>query len=100
MSKVIESVIRENIVNHLNSNNLIAEEQHGFRSNRSCLPNMLCYLDNLVNAVDEGMCIDINYLDCEKAFDRVPHRRLLTKLESMGIDGRILVWIKNFLSER
>ncbi|KAK3895087.1 hypothetical protein Pcinc_001182 [Petrolisthes cinctipes] len=51
-----------------------------YRNNRSCLTNMLCYLDDLVNGADDGHCIDINYLDCEKAFDRVPHHRLRTKL--------------------
>lgn len=100
ISKVIESIIREKIVQHLNDNNLITDKQHGFRSKRSCLTNMLCYLDDLVNAVDEGLSVDVNYLDCEKAFDRVPHHRLHIKLKAMGIDGGILVWIMNFLGER
>lgn len=46
------------------------------------------------------MCVDINYLDCEKAFDSVPLHRLLTKLKAVGIEGGTLEWIKNFLRER
>ena len=61
---------------------------------------MLCYLDDLINAVDCGHCVDINYLDCEKAFDRVPHERLLIKLAALGVDGNVLGWIKSFLANR
>ncbi|KAK3855374.1 hypothetical protein Pcinc_038223 [Petrolisthes cinctipes] len=100
VSKLLESIIREELVGHLTENSLIVDEQHGFRSKRSCLTNMLYYLDDLVNAVNAGSCVHVNYLDCEKALDRIPHQRLLTKLKAIGIDGRILEWIGNFLSER
>lgn len=99
-SKVLESIIREEIVRHLIKHKLITNAQHGFRNRRSCLTNMLCYLDDLIDSLDNGHCTDINYLDCEKAFDRVPHQRLFMKLEAVGLDGNILGWIKGFLTER
>ena len=95
-----KSLIREEIVKHLEENDIITNKQHGFRKNRSCLTNLLEYIDDLVNAVDEKDWVDINYLDCEKAFDRVPHKRLIVKLRSVGISGRILEWVEKFLKDR
>ena len=86
--KVLESIVREEIVKHLDINLIITPKQHGFRNKKSCLTNLLEYLDELVDAVDMGEGIDVNYLDCEKAFDRVPHERLMLKLSAVGIGGR------------
>ena len=98
--KILESLIREVIVRHLEENNIITNKQHGFRQGRSCLTNLLDYLDDLISAVDEKQCVDVNYLDCEKAFDRVPHRRLIAKVRSVGIAGKVLDWIEKFLEGR
>ena len=57
-------------------------------------------MDDLASAVDSGHCVDANYLDCEKAFDKVPHERLMVKLWALGIKGNILDWIRNFLTGR
>ena len=95
--KVLEGIIREKLVTHLEENDIITNKQHRFRKNRSCLTNLLEYL---INAIDEKDWVDINYLDCKKAFDRVPHRRLIAKLGSVGIRGRVLGWIENFLRDR
>ena len=92
--------IRRKKVKHLEENDIITNKQHRLRKNRSCLTNLLECLDDLINAVDEKDWVDINYLDCEKAFDRVPHRRLIAKLGSVGISGRVLGWIENFLRDR
>ena len=46
------------------------------------------------------MCADVVYLDLSKAFDSIPHKRLVTKLESFGFGGTILNWISNFLTGR
>ncbi|XP_076047221.1 uncharacterized protein LOC143028736 [Oratosquilla oratoria] len=51
---------------------------------------MLCYLDDLINTVGSGQSVDVNYLDCEKAFDRIPRGRLLVKLQATGIEGSVL----------
>ena len=50
--------------------------------------------------LDAGIGIDVIYLDYKKAFDTVPHKRLLTKLQALGIDGSLLKWIEVFLSNR
>ena len=50
--------------------------------------------------IDDGKLVDVIYLDLQKAFDKIPHRRLLTKLEGYGVHGQILCWIEDFLSNR
>ena len=79
---------------HLEENNLIDYKQHGFRHGRSTLTNLLTYMETLTEAMDCQEPVDVNYLDCRKAFDTVPHARLLIKLRAYGISGKILNWIK------
>ena len=64
------------------------------------LTNLLEYLETLTKLVDEGHSTDVVYLDFAKAFDKVPHQRLLSKLEAAGITGNVLGWIQDWLSNR
>lgn len=98
--KIHESILRDALVDYLEKNALLHECQHGFRRGRSCLTNLLIFLDKVTRAVDEGDDVDIIYLDFAKAFDKVPHQRLVMKMQNIGIDGRLLGWIKEWLSER
>ena len=98
--KVLESLIRDQLMEHLERNNIIVSAQHGFRGRRSCLTNLLEYLEDITSLYDEGCPVDVQYLDIEKAFDRVPHHRLLLKLEAVGVRGPLLDWIGNFLENR
>merc|ERR1712124_106590 len=66
----------------------------------SCLTNLLETFDTIFHILGEGSPVDILYFDFSKAFDRVPHYRLISKLESIGIRGRVLSVIKDFLSNR
>ena len=76
ISKVIEEVLmRDAITAHLEQNCLIRDSQHGFRKGRSCLTNLLSFLDKVTDYVNEGTDIDIIYLDFAKSFDKVPHHR-------------------------
>ena len=61
---------------------------------------MLEFLEYVTSSIDQGENVDIVYLDFRKAFDTVPHARLLLKLESLGIRGHLLHWIKSFLTDR
>lgn len=69
-------------------------------SGRSCLTNLLEFLENITKEIDNENCVDVIYLDFAKAFDKVPHKRLLSKLEGHGITGKILGWIASWLSDR
>ena len=85
---------------HLINNQLLNDTQHGFLQGRSCLTNLLEYLNLLTRLVDEGHSVDVLYLDFSKAFDKVPHARLIDKLASVGIGGPVLQWIRAWLTGR
>jgi Reverse transcriptase (RNA-dependent DNA polymerase) len=100
IGKTVESIIRDEMVNYLEAANLISDTQHGFRKGRSCLINMLTILDTITNNIDLGIDVDVVFLDFAKAFDKVPHERLLKKMEAQGITGDLLRWIRNWLTHR
>jgi hypothetical protein len=100
IGKLFESIIRDAIVSHLESNGLIFDSQHGFRRGRSCLSNVLTFLDKATRLIDEGEACDAIYLDFAKAFDTVPIERLLMKVENHGITGKLLKWIGEWLKDR
>lgn len=98
--KILESIIKDQVIDHLNTNNLIHDTQHGFMKNKSCTTNLLEFLEIVTNSVDKGQCFDIVYLDFCKAFDKVPTERLLISLKAHGIDGFLLTWLENWLRNR
>ncbi|CAL4059585.1 unnamed protein product, partial [Meganyctiphanes norvegica] len=96
----MERLVKDKIMDHLESNNLLSKHQHGFRSRRSCLTQLLEYFQEIHDFLDASDPVDAVYLDCKKAFDTVPHKRLIAKLKAYGITGKILKWIESFLSDR
>ncbi len=100
VGKVFEKIIKKELVSYLEGNGLICETQHGFRKNRSCLTNLLDFFEEVAGEVDSGEPVDVLYFDFRKAFDRVPHERLLLKLKTIGVEGRLLGWIREWLRER
>ena len=98
--KLMESVIRDHIMDFFTGNNIISESQHGFVPGRSCSTQLLECLDRWTNALDQGKSADVVYLDFSKAFDSVPHQPLIRKLHALGIRGKILDWCESFLVGR
>ena len=98
--KIMESIIRDHIMDYFTSNNLFSDLQYGFIKGRSNTLQLLKVTDEWVNIIEDGGQVDVIYTDFEKAFDRVPHKRLLSKLYSYGIHDTIIKWIENFLSNR
>jgi hypothetical protein len=80
--------------------NLFTTHQHGFRKGRSCVEQLIELIDDWTEQLDNRNAIDAIYLDFQKAFDTVPHQRLINKLQSYGICGNILGWIGDFLANR
>nr|VZH94978.1 unnamed protein product [Spirometra erinaceieuropaei] len=98
--KIMEKIVKKVLMQFLEQHHLLSDAQHGFRSGRSCLTNLLITLERWTKARDEGSVVHAIYIDFKKAFDSVPHQRLLHKLRNAGIRGRLLVWIQSFLAER
>jgi hypothetical protein len=71
--KVLETIVRESIVNHMQVHKLYSNKQFGFISGRSTVLQLLKVLDRWTEILDEGGCIDVAYCDFMKAFDKVPH---------------------------
>jgi hypothetical protein len=98
--KIMESIIRDAMTEHLHNCNLIKKSQHGFLKDRSCVTNLLEFLEKATSVVDSGKGFDVIYLDFAKAFDKVPLERLLSKCRAHGIRGLVLCWIRSWLTGR
>lgn len=98
--KVMESLIRDSVMEHMIKHSLISKSQHGFTKGRSCLTNRLSFLEKATQGLDQGYPIDVLYLDFSKAFDKVPHSRLISKIRAHGIGNKICNWIQSWLRGR
>ena len=98
VSKIYEQFIRLHILDLVG--NKININQHGFVNNKSCFSNLLESVDAIIGLLESGCPVDVFYFDFWKAFDSVPHHRLLVKLENYGIKGPLLEIIRDFLSGR
>ena len=98
--KLFEKVIVGMITKFMEEHDLYNSGQHGFRAGRSCLSQLLAHQLNIFDQLCEGKDVDVVYLDLKKAFDKVDHGILLHKLRLLGVRGRLLDWITEFLRDR
>ena len=98
--KVFERVLRKHIVAYMEENNLFNPGQHGFRSGRSCLSQLIAHFDLISQLLERNQNVDVVYLDFAKAFDKVDFLVTMRKLHSMGISGKLGQWIYSFLTNR
>ena len=97
-----EKIVKETWMKILEEGKVLTRCQYGFRRGRSCSSNLMSFYSRVVDIVQErDGWVDGVYLDLKKAFDKVPHRRLLWKIENYGrIGGGLLEWMKDYLNER
>ena len=100
LCKLYEGFIRDELYSHLLTNNLLSKEQYGFCKGRSTITQLLVTMEEWISHLDNEVPVDAIYLDLSKAFDSVPHARLLKKLEGYGIQGNLLKWLGSFLKNR
>ena len=98
--KTLEHVIHSSAISHFDRNNILTDCQNGFRKRRSCETQLILTIDDLARGLNDKQQTDAVLLDFSKAFDCVPHQRLLLKLKHYGVRGNILSWIEDFLSAR
>ncbi|CAM4501026.1 unnamed protein product [Caretta caretta] len=99
LSKLVETIVKNKIVRHIEELKLLGKSQHVFCKGKSCLTNQE-FFEAVKKHVDKGDSVDRAYLDFQKAFDKVPHQRLLRKLSCHRIRGKILSWTENWLKDR
>ena len=98
--KIMEHIIFHSIMDHAKCNNILIDNQHGFRSGFSCETQLILLVEDISYAMDNGFQTDVILLDFSKAFDTVPHLRLLKKLEHYKIDSLVMNWIRSWLTQR
>ena len=84
---------------HLSKNIIIIDQQHGFRQSFSCEAQLITTIQDWAKSINVLSRTDAILFDFSKAFDSVPHQRLLLKLDYYRIRGNMLLWIKAFLSK-
>ncbi|CAM4632634.1 unnamed protein product [Caretta caretta] len=98
--KIMEQVLKESILKHLEERKVIRNSRHGFTKGKSCLTNLIALYDEITGSVDEGKAVDMLILDYSKAFDTVSHSILASKLKKYGLDEWTIRWIESWLDHR
>ena len=98
--KILERIIVSQLQEYLSSNALNCQQQHGFMPKRSTATNLLQCDDRIAQHLNNKTPCDVFMLDFTRAFDKVSHEILKTKLTSVGICGKLYEWIADFLSGR
>ena len=100
LSKVFEKAVYKHMYNHLINNNILSNSQSGFRRGDSTVNQLASIYNSFCEAIDKGKEIRVVFCDISKAFDRVWHKGLISKLHSIGVRGNLLSWFKSYLHDR
>ena len=100
LCKVLEGIVRDQMLKFLREESLLSNRQYGFISGRSTTLQLIKVFDEWTKVLEEGGSLDCIYMDFKKAFDTVPHQRLQKKLNKYGIRGKVFSWISDYLSNR
>ena len=95
--KMLEHIVCSSIMRHLDVHKILHDAQHSFRKQRSCKSQLILTVQDLAKNIDNRGQTDLILLDFSKAFDKVPHKRLLYKINYYGVRNSTLWWIGDFL---
>ena len=98
--KLLEQILCSQILRHFDHYNVLTKLNHGFRSGFSTETQLLITLQDLLKSFDKKIQTDVAILDFSKAFDTVPHDKLLYKMNRFGVHGNTLKWLSSFLKDK
>ena len=96
---LLELFVRDALIEYMKVNNLTSRKQFGFLFGRSTVLQLLRVLDQWTAILDRGGCVNVIYCDLMKAFETVPHHRLICVLQNYGFDDLALSWAEDFLTD-
>ena len=99
-SKPPEHIVTSNLITHFTEHNILYNLQHGFRHGRFCETQLLELTSTLQANLNARAQTDLIIMDSSKAFDKVCHKKLLSKLDFYGVRSNTLQWISCFLEGR
>ena len=100
LAKILEKAVRTRVMRHIKNSKILTNSQFGFRKKHSTTHAMINLLETTLSALDDGLKTGGIFLDISKAFDCVPHRKLLRKLEYYGFRANSLMWFESYLTGR
>lgn len=98
--KLIEKIVHSRIMKHLETFNLLSNNQGGFRSNHSTIDSVSNFTDDIYDSINKKEYTVAAFIDLKKAFDTVNHDILIKKLSRLGIRSKLLDWLTSYLSNR
>ena len=98
--KLMERYVRDATLTYLQDNDILSDKQFGFIKGSSTTLQLLTIMDEWTEMLEKGQIIDIVYFDFQKAFDTVPHRRLIELMKHYQIDDVVIKWVNDFLTNR
>ena len=98
--KLLEHIVCRHLHTHFERHNILTSRNHGFRAGHSCETQLLTTMQDILSSHDAGRQTEVIILDFSKAFDTVPHSKLLHKLDHYGVRGTVHTWLTNFLTQR
>ena len=100
VSKMLERHFHQYVTKHLNEYHPLSNKQWGFQSGKSTVTVLLSVTHDWFQALEAGQEVCSIFFDLRKAFDSVPHRPLVDKLDNLGLDAHALSWITSYLTNR
>ena len=100
LARVFEKIMARQFSNFNTENQNLPNEQYGFRNNSGCETLLISAINSWYDSIDNGKFTGALLIDLSKAFDNVPHQKLLLELSKMGIGIKAGLWFKNYLENR
>ena len=99
-AKITEKILHKQVIDYLNTNDLLSKNQDGFRPDRGTIDSLSKLTNNIYNSLNKSLCTTAIFLDFKKAFDTLDHSIMIKKLAKLGFDNNSSKIIENYLQNR